>query len=400
MHSPVLLAQPLMDRVLSGFLGTVFIAGVTFCALAQYTRVQTARGEVTAASGFSAVVTDEGGVISELLVRPGQSVEKGEPLARLSRTQVVSEQGDTTLFSITQATQALANVDLRLRETEQAIAAARGHIAQMQRSAGISTSAATARRALSEQRRQVAAKRLEQLEALAKEGIVTTMAVDQARVQSMQLLQEASDGDLTINEIGRARDERVAALESRIRDLVNVRLTLATERLHTEKQLIDLRARQAVAIVAPAAGVVAAISVRPGQRIEAGHRAFAVARPSARLTVVLEVPSKAIGLIEAGQRVSLKYDAFPYMTFGLRYGRVVSVENASLESGQALSTDGRETDRKFLVEVLPEDSSVVAYGRERSLRVGMMLTADIQVERRSLLEWWLTPLSTLRERIG
>lgn len=400
MQSPVLTAQPLIDRVLSYFFGVLITTILCFAAWAEYTRVEPARGEVTAASGFSAIVAEQSGVISEVLVQPGDTVAKGQPLARLSRPQTIGERGDTIAFSIAQAQESLRNISLRVRETDGAISATREQISRLRQSAVVSTAAASARRSLTYQRKRFATQRAEQLEELRKEGIVTSMAVDQARGQSMQLLQEAADADLTINEIGRARDERTAALDARIRELIAVKLSLETERLLTEKQLADLGAQQGLTIVAPSAGVVAAISVRAGQRIEPGHRAFAVARPSADLTVVLQVPSKAIGLIEAGQRVSLKYDAFPFQTFGLRYGRVARVENVSLESGQVAPQEGKESDRKFLVEVTPEEDFLVAYGRRRNLKVGMMLTADIQIERRTLLAWWLSPLTTLTGRMS
>jgi membrane fusion protein len=115
---------------------------------------------------------------------------------------------------------------------------------------------------------------------------------------------------------------------------------------------------------------------------------------------LLEVPSKAIGLIEAGQRVVLKYDAFPFQTFGVRYGRVVRVEQASIEVGTPVADEKKGLERHFLVEVRPDETNVLAYGRPRPLRVGMTLSADVEVERRSLLSWFLSPLVTLKGRFG
>jgi membrane fusion protein len=400
MQSPVLLAQPMLDRVLSTFFTALMIAAILFCAATSYSRTEPARGEIAAASGFSAVVAEEGGVIADVAVQTGQHVEKGQPLARLARSQVIAESGDTTAYSVDRMREAMRNMDLQLAANAQAVAAARQQIGQIRHGAGISAAAAAARRDLTGQRRSVALIRLHGLEQLASEGVVTGYAVDQARVQSMQLLQESADADLTINEIGRGRDERVAALEAKIRDLFNEGTNLRIERLQTEKQVAELQAKQAFTIVAPASGVVVAVSVRSGQRVEAGQRIFAVAQPAARLTAVFEVPSKAVGLIERGQRVSLKYDAFPYQSFGLRYGRVTKVESASLQNGQTLSVDGREVDRKFVVEVAPEDQFIIAYGRPRPLKVGMLLTADIEVERRSILAWWLAPILSLTGRFA
>jgi membrane fusion protein len=398
MQSPVLLAQPALDRVLPIFFGVLLATIIAFCAATSYSRTESARGEIAAASGFSTVVAEESGVISDIAVRAGQFVEKGQPLARLSRPQMISEQGDTTVYSLDRMREALRNIDVQLSDNLLSVSATRQQISQIRRGAGISSAAAVARRGLTDQRRRVAQTRLQGLEELAAEGVVTSSAVDQARVHSMQLLQEAADTDLTINEIGRGRDERVAALEVKIRDLSTHAMTLRIERLQTEKQMAELQTKQAFMIVAPESGVVAAISIRPGQRVEGGQRIFAVAKPSARLTAILEVPPKAIGLIEPGQRVAIKYDAFPYQTYGMRYGRVTRVESASLQGGQTISADGRELDRMFMVEVAPEDKSITAYGRPRPLKVGMMLTADVEVERRSILAWWLSPILSLSGR--
>ncbi len=400
MQSPVLLAQPLLDRALSVFLGGVLLITVIFCSLTQYSRTEAARGEIAAASGFSALVTEESGVIGEVLVHAGQHVSKGQPLAHLVRPQIVTASGDATAFSLDQGRAALRNIDLQLAENARSVIAAKEQVKQIRHGASVSASAANARKGLTEQRKGVAFTRLKGLEALAAEGVMTQMAVDQARVQSMQLLQEAADADLAINEISRGRDERIAAIESRIRDMFQATMTLRTERLQVEKQLVEVQTRQGQTIVAPEEGVVAAVSIRPGQRVEIGQRLLAIAQSDARLTAVLEVPSKAIGLIETGQRVSLKYDAFPFQTFGLRYGRVTRVETASLEGGQSVSAGGQEIDRKFLVEIAPEEGFVTAYGRHRPLRVGMMLTADIEVERRSILAWWLEPLLSLTGRLA
>ncbi|MFN3388565.1 MAG: HlyD family secretion protein [Allosphingosinicella sp.] len=400
-EAPVLLAQPLIDRVLVYFFSAIFGAAFIFAIFTNYSRTETARGEIAAASGFSTVVAEDSAVVTALLVEAGATVRKGQPLAHLTRPRIVSEGSDTHAVSVAHMREALRNFDQQIADTQRAIEATRIQIASVRRGAGISRTAAAERRSLTQQRRSVAMARQNGLEELAREGLITGMAVDRARVESLQLMQEAADAELQLNEIVRGRDDRIAMLESQMRDLSQNALSLRNERISTEKQLGDLQAQHAFTVVAPDDGVVAAIPVRLGQRLEPGQRMFAIAQPSAELTVVLEVPSRAIGLIDEGQRVALKYDAFPFQTYGLRYGTVTRVELASIEGGQPAAAEGQQQqrDRPFLVEVKPEDEEVIAYGRPRPLKVGMMLTADIEVERRSLLSWWLSPLFMLKGRL-
>jgi membrane fusion protein len=224
--------------------------------------------------------------------------------------------------------------------------------------------------------------------------------VDQARGAVMQLDQEASDTELTVQEVQRSRTDRVTAIQNRLAEIRQAMLNLSTQRLQTENQLHAQTSLQTRELVAPADGVVSAVSVRSGARVEAGTRILAIGQPSAQLTAILTVPSKAIGMIDVGQRVVLKYDAFPYQSFGVRYGKVVRVEQASIDTGAEKPEDAKQLERNFIVEVAPADNAIEAYGRRRPLKVGMTLTADIEVERRNLLQWFLEPLLALKGRTG
>jgi membrane fusion protein len=46
-----------------------------------------------------------------------------------------------------------------------------------------------------------------------------------------------------------------------------------------------------------------------------------------------------------------------------------------------------------------DNQTVDAYGQQVALRPGMLLSADIQLDKRSLLEWLLAPLYSLKGRL-
>jgi membrane fusion protein len=52
----------------------------------------------------------------------------------------------------------------------------------------------------------------------------------------------------------------------------------------------------------------------------------------------------------------------------------------------------------YRVTVRISKESVQAYGQQFPLQAGMLLTADIVLEKRSLVEWLLDPLTSLRGR--
>lgn len=108
-----------------------------------------------------------------------------------------------------------------------------------------------------------------------------------------------------------------------------------------------------------------------------------------RLQAQLWVPGSAIGFIAPGDRMLLRYRAFPYQKFGQRTGRVVRIaRNATTPAGRAR---GAEPVYRVLVQL--DQQSIMARGALRPLRPGMLLDADIPGERRRLYQWVLTPLS-------
>jgi membrane fusion protein len=86
------------------------------------------------------------------------------------------------------------------------------------------------------------------------------------------------------------------------------------------------------------------------------------------------------------------YQAFPHQKFGAADARIVSVSRTVL-SGDELSIPGLKTGEPvFRVRAALAQSIVRAYGEAIPIRPGMVLTADVIIDERTLLEWLLDPL--------
>ena len=100
------------------------------------------------------------------------------------------------------------------------------------------------------------------------------------------------------------------------------------------------------------------------------------------------------GFVEPGDRVMLRYQAYPYQKFGHQHGRVERISRSALGPGELGNAQAAEP--YYRVTVALARQAVVAYGREEPLRPGMLLDADILGERRRLVEWLLEPLYSLK----
>src|SRR5690606_12140661 len=127
-------------------------------------------------------------------------------------------------------------------------------------------------------------------------------------------------------------------------------------------------------------GMVATLLAKRGQSVQAGQPLAILLPDDSRLEAELLVPSRAIGFIEEGDAVLLRYQAFPYQKFGHQQGRVARVSRSTINPTEA---GGRGTDLArrgepfYRVTVALAEQAVIAYGRAEALRPGMLLEADV-----------------------
>ncbi|MBO9137015.1 HlyD family secretion protein, partial [Rhizobium sp. B209b/85] len=205
------------------------------------------------------------------------------------------------------------------------------------------------------------------------EGLGSELASQEQRLESERRLQALQTDDtghyakLQVNgggtrfELSR-RQQQIFAQESVIHelerqkeqrqgDLVDARSQLASLpagrddklaqlqglRSELEQSLAQLQVNRAYVVVAPVAGRVAALQAQPGQTAIAQSPLAALVPGGSNLEANLLVPPRAAGLIQPGQEVRLKVDAFPYQRFGMLLGHVVQVSRATYREGELLA---------------------------------------------------------------
>ena len=86
------------------------------------------------------------------------------------------------------------------------------------------------------------------------------------------------------------------------------------------------------------------------------------------------------------------YQAYPFQKFGAGDGVVTSVSRTVLAPAEVAIPGLQVAEPVFRVRVRLARDSVEAYGDRLPLQAGMLLSADVVIDRRSLLEWLLDPL--------
>lgn len=396
------LAQPVRLWLLTLGAGLAAAVLLAFLLLGSYTRRSSVSGQVVPSAGLATVLAPASGVVVDLRVHEGERVNAGAQLAVVAVPRATRDAGDT----ITALEQRLQR---RRDGLQQAHAAQRAQLAAQE--AGLQAQLATARQELAQVQVEVATRRaqvqlsqetLQRLRQLQDERYVSLL---QVRQQESATLAQVGETQALQRQAVMAR-RMIAQLQQALGELPAQRsageAAHARELAALEQEQVETRARAELVVAAPVSGVVATQLARPGQAVQAGQPLFSVLPEEGRLEAELLVPSRAVGFISPGDRVMLRYHAFPYQKFGHQQGTVARISRSALGPGElaALSGTTQAPEPFYRVTVALPAQGVLAYGQAEPLRPGMLLDADILGDERRLIEWLLEPVWSVRGRVS
>ena len=363
----------------------------------QYTRRERVDGYLALDTGAARVLVPDSGRISELLVKEGDEVKSGDALARISLDRITGS-GASTSEAVSAEMQSRRAIlekeqqrwnELGAQQVEQVrrrVKDLENEVVQVEREMK-----------LQETRVKSARDQAEKFKSLG-EKFVSDVAVKQKQ-------DEVTDQEIKLQALRRQRSqvERDLGAAKMEEPAVVLRTKAQTEQVarqisELQEGLAQVESRRESVIRAPMAGVVTNVSVNSGQSVAADAPFATVLPRGSGLHVELLVPTRAIGFISQGQEVVLRYEAFPYERFGQYHGRVRTIGRNVWTQGERIGPlSAREP--VYRVDVDLDKQSVTALGQEYALRPGMLVNADLLLERRTILEWIFEPVLQLKDRL-
>ncbi|MHC2086985.1 HlyD family efflux transporter periplasmic adaptor subunit [Methylobacterium sp. WCS2018Hpa-22] len=395
------IVQPLSIRLMTAITILITIAAFLYVVFGTYTRRIHAFGMLTPDVGLITVASPVAGRVSVSGVKEGDRVVQGQLLYTLD-LDAVSANGPTQQRIIDQLA--------RQKETIEAQSRLR------------SAMAATEKRSLAEQidNLQSQSRQLEEqvqlqeklvpplkerVDVLAKavsDGFARSADLQNQNYlylqASSQLAQFRNSRLQLMGKVGELQATLATFDDKLARDLAEMDRTAA----QLEQQRAESEARRAIEVRAPEKGILTSIRVQAGQGVAAGATLLTLLPSEGRLQANLFVESSAIGFIDTGEAVMLRYAAFPFQRFGLYRGTVTEVTRAPLEAAdlpEAAGTRAKNGDGIYRIIVRPDENSVIAYGESRRLEAGMRVEADIALEKRPLYRWLLDPLYRVKRSV-
>src|SRR5450759_2608234 len=364
----------------------------------QYTRRERVEGYLELDAGAARVLIQDTGRIVELLIKEGDEVTAGAPMAKISldrSTQTASSTSGAVSEELAQRKIILEKEQGQWRELgAQQVQQVKKRVVDLQ------TEMAQIDREikLQEQRLGSAREQAKRFQQLSTEKFVSDIVARQKQ-------DEATDQEIRLQALKRQRVTLDRDLSSAKMEEPAVALKSRTEVEKVARQISEIQqsltqedARRETVIRAPVTGTVTNIAVNAGQSIAADTLLATVVPRGSGLHAELLVPTRAIGFITKGQEVVLRYEAFPFERFGQYRGLVADISRTVWSPGEKIGPLAvREP--VYRVAVKLDRQGIGAIGQEFPLRVGMLVNADILLEKRTLLEWMFEPILQLRGRL-
>ena len=387
---------PLWLLTLAAAISALAIA--IFLIFGTYTRRSTTVGHLAPVQGLAAILSPATGVVGHLYTREGQHVDGSETLA------VVNVPRTTPAFGDTQAA-----IEERLTQRQSGLQSAyEAQQDQLQaRADGLRSQLRSARRELAQMEAEVATRQMQAR--IARETLERLRKLQGSQYVSLLQIEQQESSALDYAGMVQTLERQVAAtsrviaqLEQSLHELPGLQqaaaATLLSDLGALEQERVQMQAQGELSVTSPVTGIVANQLVKVGQAVQAGQPILSVLPGDGMLQAELLVPSRAIGFVEPGDHVFLRYQAYPYQKFGLQRGKVEQVSRDTLGVNELGSSQAKEP--YYRVTVSLSKQTITAYGEEEQLKPGMLVEADIMKDRRRLIEWVFEPLYSIKGKVG
>jgi hemolysin D len=383
----------------------VFFVG--WAILGQVDVVVSARGRIIPAGQVKLVQPLNGGVISQILVKEGDFVKKGQPLVVVDPS--------TTEPALASSKETLAHVELEQARLQ--ASAGQGSF----RASG-STDAETQARlynaSLEALERQLSAKEktLENLDAQVQAKHVEirhtqktlTVSMDrEKRLRAVQDIIAKDEYDKVKNEILSDQDklkvltheiEQLGFQKQQTREEMayleqNFKSTTLADLSEKQKQATQLRANIDEAsfrnarqtLVAPVDGYVHELFVHTvGGVVTPAEKVLSIVPVHTPLLIHSTVLNKDVGFVKVGMPVAIKIDTFDFQKYGTLNGIVTQIDKDS--------RDDKELGPVYTAYITPKQHSLLVNGKWQNLSSGLSVTSEIKTGKRHIIEFFIYPL--------
>jgi len=399
----ITLAQPLSIKLTVLILVSVAVAIITFLFNAEYSRKETVRGFLMPNKGVIKSFANQGGTIEKLWVREGDEVIKGQSLVTILVQQNNSEGVD---LSVQLANQLNTQANLLSDEISQHQALKIQELSNLQAQ---NIALGNEKLALKDQL-ELAGEKLtllseQQLDfnQLNKSGYVSNLEKDRQQQELLEAKQEKQNITRLLLQHQNQLNQ-VAFNIQNIPQQYTLRINnLKRQQADLQRQLAQVASNYQYTITASNNGVITGVQVVEGETLS---QSKAQSKPllhilpeGSELIAELLLPTRSAGFIQVGNNTRLRFDAFPYQRFGFINSEIIRIDQTLISPNEVQLPIALQ-EPVYRLRAKLNQQQMQAFGKAFDLKSGMLFEADIMLEQRTLIDWLLEPIYSLRGRVS
>lgn len=378
---------------------TVFI---TFVIMGSYTRRVNVSGEITTWPRPVNIYSSVQGFIVKQFVTEGQEIRKGEPVYQIdvSRSTSSGVVSDNQRKDIENQIVRIANIISRLEDSKKATLQTLEK-QKMQYQEAFERSTAIVRRA--EEGIIIMKNNMNNYRTYQKKGLIKK---DQLTNQTALYYQQQNNL-LSLSGQNEQNALQITSLESQIKiqaaDFDNRIYQMELQRYELQKELINTDVNGEVIIRALSDGKIDSLSVTVGQMVSAGDSLLQIIPDKIKdHYLVVWAPNDAVPYINPGDRVNIRYEAFPAEKFGQFAATVLLVSKTPASSQEMLTYQGAPKNNQntsvpyYKIVVRPDLQEIRYDGKFLPIENGMKAQGTLFLEKRKIYQWMLSPFYDMK----
>jgi len=407
-----------LPHALLGTMVALCLVALAWAAFTQIDEVVRGDAKVITQSQTQVVQNLEGGIVSEILVREGDTVERDQVLMRIDPTRFAAafregEQGAAALRAKVARLAAeasggrfdmpkdvpteLARHERAFYETRQHDLAAKNEILRQQLAQRESDLAElTTRESRLRESMALIEKEISITSPLVKDGVMSEIELLRQQREASRIRTELDAATTSLPRVRAAIDEAHKKIDENaliFRSQAGGELSQARVELSKVSEnmpaLEDRVARTTVR--APARGIVKTIPNKTvGGVVQPGSTMAEIVPLEDTLLVETRLRPADIAFVHPGQRAMVKISAYDFSIYGGLEGKIEYVSADSIQPQQG--------DPYYIAHVRTVSNAIAFQGREHKVIPGMTASVDVLTGKRSVLTYLLKPVNKVRER--
>ncbi len=418
-QAPIRFRPKLASNLLLWLIFGFFVAALLWAAFTELDRTVRGFGRVIPSSQLQTISNLEGGIVKQILVKTGQDVKAGDPLVSLDPTQSGAElgSGSATVMALRAKIQRLeaevtgrplrfvAIPERNILDIETALHNARIAELSSLRSAGEARATASSR-AVNEAQSIYAARRsaavaaqaeLDAIRPLVERGIEPRLTLNQAIGRAQSASSEAAAASSAIARAQAGIAEARAATNQQVQDWRSRsanELTNAQAELSARQSALPALADRVdrTTVTAPVSGRINRVLITTvGGTVPPGGPLLEIVPSKDGLLIEAQLNPKDIASVRMGQEAKVSLTAYDSAIYGSLKGKVIAI------SPDAIINE--KTGESFYIVQVRTNETALKPKKGGRLPIGVGMVADVSLlgDKRTVLDYLLSPITKLRE---